>query len=170
MLANNNEPWYQSAQKFEVPKFTAHIKDLLIERWSLSKERDQLLSRLKKGSKILNNPNISAREFKEGTKLFCSLVNEMTKKDARIMEIEIEITGILEAKLSEIGFIINLPKGENEKGVIVDGKQVNCVSWASMVDDNKITMTPEEVWFFGRAKKLFNANPSNIEFIVKKQK
>jgi len=154
--------WYQGKIDYEVPKFIKNIKELILERFEIIEKKSKLINKVRDGiSYIENNPEEKA--FKKLYEIYI----EIDSLDNRIKEIDVEITAILEAKLSEIGFIIKKDKGENDLFEISESKDIYCLPWKASLEEEKCVMSPEDIWLFGMARKMFNANPNNISFISK---
>ena len=157
--------WYNKTMEIEVPAFINHIKNKIGEKNLLLEERNELTERIKKGSKIISELNLDDRvTLEKAVDLIKEINMRIDEISKEIQDIEVEITAIFESKLSDLGFVIKLPKDTNDLNMEVKSREIYCVPWSSAFPD-KTVMTPEDIWFFGMAKKLFNVKGNNIEFI-----
>lgn len=157
--------WYNESMEIEVPKFTEYLKRLIENKLDLSKEAADIIDRISKGSNVIKNID-SEDKYKlcKAADLLKELGESLSTVQKKIQDIEVEITAVLETKLTDIGFIVSLSSGVNSAEVEIDARNIYFVPWHSLVKE-KETITPEDLWFFGMARKVFPIHSNNIEFL-----
>jgi hypothetical protein len=160
----DNQDWYKK-WSYEIPAFIKTVYDLLIQKSALSNQLNDLNTRLYGGVNYFENNQKDPEKLIKGAMFYAELLKQARAVNEQITSIDTQINGILEAKLANIGFVINTSPGENEYGVSVDKTKIYCLPWKVLADEDTVVVSPEDVFFFRAVKKVFDFNPSNLEFI-----
>lgn len=155
-------PWYNSV-KYQIPVFVDEVKNALVEKERLLNMKEQYMKRYLNGVRYFAQEH-SKEEFDAGVDTFRRLISDVHKLDEEVAELDKKIITILEAKLCRIAFRVKTPKGKlNQLGEEQPVSDLYMVPWNTLQAEERIEITPEQVFLFRLVAKEFGIN--GLEFI-----
>lgn len=153
--------------QYVVPRTIKVLKELVLEKHSLQEQYRVLSQRLRKGIDFLRNQSLDHATRIRASEQFADIVSQLESVNHRTIQIDVEITTILEAKFTEIGFVVQVDRGENSLREIIDSSQVYCLPWGSKTSEEVAVLNPEDIWFLSRVKSIFGVSPHDIQLLAK---
>lgn len=150
---------------YNIPEFVDTLKEYIAKKKPELIERKLHLSARLQSAQNFFSGDVSAADIPNAIDLLNNIISELNDVEKEMAVVDAAILAILESKLSNISFKINIDGYTDTLGNKVNSQEIYFVPWNTVESEKRVEITPEDLWFLRTAQRIFGADPSKVTLL-----